>query len=142
MRALFDVNALIALHDPDHVHHSRATFWFKSHAGLGWATCPLTQNGCVRIMSQPGYSGPQPIATVIRTLQGSIQSALHQLWPDDISLLDAARFQHSLMHGHRQLTDLYLLGLAVKNNGRLVSFGLRVPTSAVLGATDQHLVIL
>ena len=75
-------------------------------------------------------------------LQRSTRASVHETWFDDISILDTARFQHSHMHGHRQLTDLYLLGLAVKNNGRLASFDQRIPISAVLGARPEQIVTL
>lgn len=142
MRALLDINVLIALHDRDHVHHQRAALWLESNIVHGWASCPLTQNGCLRIMSQQGYSSPQPLAVLVAMLQGSTDTAFHALWSDDISLLDARYFQHSHMHRHNQLTDLYLLALAVKNDGRLVSFGQRIPLSAVQGARAEHLVTL
>lgn len=142
MRALLDVNVLIALHDRDHVHHERAARWFGDHAEQGWASCPLTQNGCLRIMSQPGYPGQQPLAALMSMLHRSTATPFHALWSDDISLLDSARFHHAHIHSHRQLTDLYLLGLAVKNKGRLVSFDLHIPRSAVQGATAAHLVTL
>jgi toxin-antitoxin system PIN domain toxin len=142
MRALLDINVLIALHDRDHVHHVRAAEWLTAHMAQGWASCPLTQNGCLRIMAQPGYPNPQPMAALLHMLHNSTAATPHQLWSDDISVLDAARFLHAHMHGHRQLTDLYLLGLAVKNAGRLVTFDQRIPLSAVHGATLEHLVIL
>jgi uncharacterized protein len=142
MRALLDVNVLIALHDQEHIHHERAALWFESNMAHGWASCPLTQNGCLRIMSQPSYSSPQPLAVLIGMLQSSTTTPFHQLWADDMSILDEAHFQHSHIHGHRQLTDLYLLGLAVKNGGRLVSFDLRIPLSAVRNATQSHLALL
>lgn len=142
MRALLDINVLIALHDRDHVHHAVAAKWFSQHADKGWASCPLTQNGCLRIMSQPGYPCPQPLATLIKMLQHSTATQFHALWADDISLLDAQLFQHLHMHGPRQLTDLYLLGLAVKNKGCLVSFDARIPLSAVRGASPANLVTL
>ena len=75
-------------------------------------------------------------------LQSSTSASVHETWFDDISILDAARFQHAHMHGHRQLTDLYLLGLAVKNKGRLASFDQRIPMSAVVGARAEHMVTL
>lgn len=142
MRALLDINVLIALHDRDHVHHQRAAIWFESNVVHGWASCPLTQNGCLRIMSQPGYSSPQPLAVLVAMLQGSTNTAFHALWNDDISLLDAKHFHHAHMHSHNQLTDLYLLALAVKNGGRLVTFDQRIPLSAVPGARAEHLVKL
>jgi toxin-antitoxin system PIN domain toxin len=142
MRALLDINVLIALHDRDHIHHERAGLWLEAHIAQGWASCPLTQNGCLRIMSQPLYSSPQPLAQLVRMLQSATTTAFHALWNDDISILDAARFNHPHIHGHRQLTDLYLLGLAVKNGGRLISFDQRMPLSAVQGARAEHLVVL
>ena len=142
MRALLDVNVLIALHDRDHVHHETAASWFESNISDGWASCPLTQNGCLRVMSQPGYSSPQPLAHLVRMLQRSTSTTHHAQWQEDISILDSARFNHAHIHSPRQLTDLYLLALAVRNEGRLVSFDLRIPISAVRGALDSHLVLL
>lgn len=142
MRALFDVNVLIALHDRDHVHHVRAAQWFEANIQQGWATCALTQNGCLRIMGQPGYSSPQPIVVLVVMLQNSTQTAHHEFWSDEVSLLDSQQFQHGHIHSARQLTDLYLLALAVKNQGRLVTLDQRIPISAVRGATTAHLVVL
>ena len=142
MRALLDINVLIALLDRDHVHHIRAATWFEANIKHGCASCPLTQNGCLRIMNQPGYSSPQPLSALMAMLQRSTRASVHETWMDDISVLDAAQFQHTHMHGHRQLTDLYLLGLAVKNTGRLASFDQRIPMSAVRGATAAHMVML
>ncbi len=142
MHALLDVNVLIALIDPAHKFHRTAKAWALKRGGLGWASCPLTQNGCIRIISQPAYQQPVPLQEAIQTLQTLCQSPKHQFWPDDLSLLDAAAFNHSKIHGHRQLTDLYLLGLAVKHQGCLVSFDGAIPLSAVKGAEKQHLVVL
>jgi uncharacterized protein len=142
MRALLDVNVLIALHDRDHVHHQRASDWFAVQAANGWASCPLTQNGCLRIMSQSAYPNPQPMTALLDMLRHSTSTAFHEFWGDDVSLLDSRRFHQAHMHGHRQITDLYLLGLAVKNGGRLVSFDLRIPLTAVHGAKPAHLVAL
>jgi hypothetical protein len=142
MRALLDVNVLIALHDRDHALHERAAIWFDANARFGWASCPLTQNGCLRIMSQPGYGQPQPLAVLISMLRGSVDTGFHAFWSDDISILEESRFQHGHMHSPRQLTDLYLLALAVKNGGRFVTFDLRIPATAVAGATQEHVVVL
>lgn len=142
MRALLDINVLIALHDREHVHHERAALWLESHIAQGWASCPLTQNGCLRIMSQPGYSSPQPLAALVAMLQRSTATSFHTLWSDDISMLDPSYFHHQHMHSHHQLTDVYLLALALKNGGRLVSFDQRIPLSAVQGARPEHLVKL
>jgi uncharacterized protein len=140
LRALLDVNVLIALHDQQHIHHAVAARWFEEHAHQGWASCPLTQNGCVRIMSQPGYPNAAPLADVLSMLGRSCAHVSHRFWPDDISLLDEARLHRGRMHGHRQLTDLYLLALAVAHEGRFVTFDARIPINAVRGAVAAHLV--
>ena len=142
MKALLDVNALIALHDRDHVHHLYVVAWLQQHQADGWASCPLTQNGCLRIMSQPGYSNPQPLAALIGMLRQSTSAPAHTWLPDDISLLDSQRFQVSFMHSPSQLTDLYLLALAVEHSARLVTMDRRIPLNAVAGAAPAHLVVL
>lgn len=142
MRALLDVNVLIALHDRDHVHHVRAAQWLEDNIAFGWASCAITQNGCLRIMGLPAYSSPQPLQALIEMLKKSTLNAFHAFWSDDISLLSGTQFLHAHIHSARQLTDLYLLALAVKNQGRLVTFDQRIPLSAVHGATPLHLVVL
>jgi len=142
MRALLDVNVLIALHDADHVHHTLAGEWLAANGKSGWASTPLTQNGCLRIMAQAGYSNPQPLKHLIQMLQRSTTAPAHRLWPDDISLLDDQRFRHTHIHSSKQLTDLYLLGLAVKHQGRFVTFDQHIPLTAVRGAEPDHLVML
>lgn len=142
MRALLDVNVLIALHDANHALHATASKWLIDNIEQGWASCPLTQNGCLRIMAQSGYSNPQPLSVLVRLLQKSTNSLAHEFWGDGPSLLDATRFQHGHIHSPRQLTDLYLLALAVAHQGRFVTFDQRIPLSAVHGALPQHLVVL
>jgi predicted nucleic acid-binding protein len=93
-------------------------------------------------MNQTGYSNPQPLNLLIRMLQSSTATSVHELWTDDISILDSHRFRHTHIHSAKQLTDLYLLGLAVKHQGCLVSFDQRIPLSAVHGASSEHLVVL
>ena len=141
-RALLDVNVLIALHDQQHVHHAMAAEWFAAHAAQGWASCPLTQNGVLRIMSQPAYPNAQPLGLLMALFERSFAARVHVFWPDDISIVDGQRFEPAHMHGHRQITDLYLLALAVAHGGRFVTFDTRVPLSAVRGAKTQHLVRL
>src|SRR4051794_7931835 len=124
MRALLDINVVIALIDPDHVFHERAHKWWAANRKHGWASCPITENGVVRIMSNPNYSSkarfaPDDLADRLRKF--SSQSD-HEFWPDDISLLDEKVFAPGRIHRSRQITDFYLLALAVKNSGRLVAF--------------------
>lgn len=142
MRALLDVNVMIALLDPDHASHDSATKWFAKHAREGWASCPMTQNGCIRIMSNPGYPNPLPVRAVIERLAEACQQDIHEFWSDDVSLLDPHVVDTSRIHGPRQLTDIYLLALAVHHEGRFVTFDGAVPLSAVRKATTQKLLIL
>jgi toxin-antitoxin system PIN domain toxin len=142
MRSLLDVNVLIALFDPDHTLHEPALEWFAKHARSGWASCPFTQNGCVRVMANPGYPNPLPPEALIRRLAEACRSSVHEFWPDDISLLDARLLNPARILSARQLTDLYLLGLAVAHAGRLVSFDKSIVLEAVTGARRTHLLIL
>lgn len=139
MRALLDVNVLVAMLDADHVHHARARAWLEARASGGWASCPITQNGCIRVMSQPGYPNPLPTAAVAERLADATRHPSHQFWPDDISLLDLAVADARRIHGPRQVTDLYLLALAVRHKGRLATFDGTIPVSAIHGATRRHL---
>ena len=139
--ALLDVNLLVALFDPDHVHHEPAHRWFRGQRRSGWATCPLTENGIVRILSNPAYSPsaerPEQIARRLASFRGA---GHHAFWPDDVSLCDARVF--NLAVGHRQLTDVYLLALAAKHGGFLATFDRSIPLKAVRGARPNDLVVL
>jgi hypothetical protein len=116
MRALLDVNVLIALLDAAHMHHARATQWLQQEIAHGWASCPLTQNGCLRIMAQPAYPQALPLAAIVSRLAQAT--------------------------AHRQITVSYLLGLAVRHQCRFVSFDARLNLRAVPGAHVEHLVTL
>ena len=142
MRALLDVNVLIALLDADHILHTRATNWFSEHAHSGWASCPITQNGCVRIMSHPGYPNALPVRAVIERLAEACASRVHEFWQDNISLLDKRVADPTRIHGPRQLTDIYLLALAVRHGGRFVSFDAKLSRDAVRRAEGKHLLVL
>lgn len=141
-RALLDVNVLIALLDADHIHHQRASQWLARNLAAGWASCAITQNGCVRIMSQPGYPNALPAAQVAARLRSAAQTVHHRFIGDPLSLLDMQRFDVSQLLGHRQVTDAYLLGLAVQHDLRFVTFDGALPMRAVRGATAQHLLTL
>ena len=142
MRALFDVNVLIALLDSDHVGHGAATRWFGEHLLHGWASCPITENGTARVMSSPGYTNPLPVAEVLQRLGQATRAGHHKLWPDDVSLTDPAVFIHAELLGPKQITDRYLLALAVQNNGRLVTFDRAIRPTGVVGASAKHLVLM
>jgi uncharacterized protein len=139
--ALLDVNVLVALFDPDHVHHEPAHAWFSMHRSAGWATCPLTENGVVRILSNPAYSpSAERPAQIARRLAAFRQSGNHVFWPDDVSVCDSSAF--NLTVGHKQLTDVYLLALAVRHGGRLATFDRSIPVKAVRGARADHLAVI
>ena len=142
MRALLDLNVLIALFDPDHTLHQTAARWFDVNAREGWASCPLTQNGFLRVISQPGYPNPLPVDVVAERLREAASHAHHQFWPDDVSLLDTDAVDTKRIHGPKQLTDVYLLSLAVSRGGRLVTFDRSVPLAAVVKAQKKHLVVI
>ena len=142
MRSLLDVNVLIALLDADHTLHETATSWFAKHGRAGWASCPLTQNGCVRIMSSPAYPHALPVEAVIRHLADACKGSVHQFWPDDVSLLDESVADASRILTSRRLTDLYLLALAVAHGGKFVTFDKSISLTAIRGARPQHLLAL
>jgi toxin-antitoxin system PIN domain toxin len=141
-RALLDVNVLLALLDADHVDHRRARQWLASEMRHGWASCALTQNGFVRVISQPRYPSPVPPAEAVERLRRATATEHHEFWPCSVSLLDARRVNASHVHGPRQVTDAYLLALAVQHGGRFVSFDRSIPLSAAPGAAAEHLVAL
>lgn len=142
MRSLLDVNVLLALLDGAHIHHAAARTWFTLRASQGWASCPLTENGFIRILSQPKYPRPIPTAQAIALLASAASTPLHEFWAADLSLLEAAVIDPTRVHGPRQLTALYLLALAVKHGGALVTFDASIPLSAVPGAEPGHLVVI
>jgi uncharacterized protein len=142
MRVLFDVNVLIAIVDEEHVHHWVAHEWWAANRADGWATCPLTENGLARIMSQSRYKNRVTTTFAIDLLAEQVAEGDHAFWPDDISLSDGARFDPSHILGPNQITDVYLLALAVKNGGRLATLDRSVPLRAVRGAEPRHLAVI
>ena len=139
--ALPDVNVLIALAWPSHVHHGVAHEWFQAKGRKGWATCPFTQCGFVRLSSNPGIipeaTSPQDALALLREMT---QVGKHVFWPDDADLA-SPEMPTDLLVGHRQVTDAYLLGLAVAHNGSLVTLDTGVrslvrPTSAEAKAIE------
>ena len=141
--ALLDVNILIALFDPDHVHHDLAHDWFADHRSAGWATCPVTENGFIRVVSNPKYHADAPrSATVIEHLRKFCASGDHHFWADRVSLRDESLFKLAAARGHRQITDVYLLGLAKTMGGALATFDRTIPLAAVKGAKPSTLILV
>lgn len=127
-----DVNVLIALIDPAHIHHDAAHDWFAREGRHRWATCPLTENGVIRIVSHPGYpANPGPPGAIAELLSRLCDLPGHEFWRDDISLLDTARIHHSRLLNHAQVTDSYLLALARAHDGKLATFDRRLVVAAV-----------
>ncbi len=142
MRALLDVNVLIALLDGSHVHHGLASDWLAGNLRKGWASCPITQNGCIHILSQPGYPNSVPAAQVAERLSEATRHPAHLFWADSISLLHPGRLVWDQVLSSRQVTDAYLLVLAVEQGGCFVTLDRGIPLGAVGGALPKHLVVL
>ena len=142
MRALLDVNVLIALFDEDHTHHAAASEWLENNIHHGWASCPLTQNGCVRIMSQPRYPNALHVSEIIERLQNAVATKHHDFIPDNVSLLNSDIIDHKNLLSPRRLTDIYLLALAFENNCRFITFDRAVSVNAVKRAAPADLVVI
>ena len=142
MRSLLDINVIISLLDSGHVMHGAAIHWMERELNHGWATCPITQNGVLRIMSQPAYPNHRPVAQVAERLEEACKHASHVFLPEQISLLKKGLIRLERMLGHRQITDSYLLALAVTHGGRFVSFDQRICVDLVPDASHTHLAII
>jgi toxin-antitoxin system PIN domain toxin len=142
--ALLDVNALIALLWEEHPFHKRCMEWFAGVANAGWATCPITESGCVRLLSTPAFTAnPPSVFSALRILQTATESGRnHHFWSDDLPLSTLrARWGKGLRH--KQITDAYLLALAMHHEGCLVTFDTRMEALAGAGDLEQAgLVIL
>lgn len=123
MVALLDVSVLIALHYPSHEFHLKAMQWFIAEHASGWATCPITENGFVRIISQPSFparvlSPNEASAELQRTIDLFAES--HEFWPDDITVRNLLVDRDEITS--REVTDMYLLHLAAKHAGTFATF--------------------
>jgi hypothetical protein len=140
---LLDVNALIALMDPLHIHHDAAHAWFGALSNA-WATCPLTENAVVRILSNPSYPSAElrpeeAVALLDRFLE---RAPRHAFWPDAVSLRDGTVFDRAYLQGHRQIADVYLAGLAHRQGGVLATFDRTIPVQAIRGASRDLIEII
>jgi uncharacterized protein len=143
MTFLLDVNVLIALGWRGHPDHDSVQEWFARHAGRGWATCPFTQAAFVRIVSNPSFSAhaasPQE---ALRLLTFNLKHARHQFWADDLTVADAVSRLATRLVGHQQVTDAYLLGLAMSKKGKLATLDRRILGLLPTGAASQSAVEL
>ena len=129
---LLDVNLLWALSDPMHVHHETAHHWFAEQGRQAWATCPITENGFVRVASHPRYPNrPGDVSVVLAILRRFCAAEGHHFWAEEISVRDI--LQPGLVITSAQLTDVYLLGLAAHKQAKLATLDQRIPASAVRG---------
>jgi uncharacterized protein len=142
VRALLDVNFLLALLDSGHVHHGTAKDWLIREQEHGWASCAITQNGVVRILSQPKYPKPVAVSEAARRLAQATAHPSHEFWPCDLPLVGSPKLDLSRIHGPKQVTDAYLLALAVSRGGRFVTFDRAIPRKVVPGARSDNLVVL
>ncbi|MPZ51645.1 MAG: VapC toxin family PIN domain ribonuclease [Acidimicrobiia bacterium] len=141
-RALLDINFLLALLDSDHIYHEQAHQWLDREIDDGWASCAITENGFVRIISQPRYPSPISPSEAMHLLSAATDTPHHVFWPGTVSLLNEDIVERSRIHNPRQVTDAYLLALAVVNDGRFVTFDRSVALAAVHRADDRHLEVL
>ena len=134
---LLDVNVLIALAWPQHSEHAVARAWFGTHRSKRWATCPLVQAGFVRILSNPSFSRRSvTVAQAIEALRAGINDKAHEFWPDSISFPDAAERMHQPLIGHQQVTDAYLVALAIQNQGKLATLDRGIARFAPTGVVE------
>ena len=138
---LLDVNLLLALSDPMHAHHEPAHRWFATHGARAWATCPLTENGFVRIASHPSYpNGLGTVGASLAMLRQFCDHDGHEFWPESVSLRNVLTRNTVLTHKH--IPDAYLLALAVEYNGKLATLDQRIPASAVEGGLEALEVVV
>lgn len=143
MVGLLDVNVLVALAWPNHIHHEVAHAWYQAHAALGWATCPFTQSGFVRVSSNrkvtPGAATPQEGLLVLRRI---VALPHHRFWIDDTSLANSRFVVPERLQGHHQVTDAHLLALALRHKGRLVTFDSAVAALLPTAAPEAAVCVL
>jgi len=142
MRALLDVNVLVALLDAGHVHHTAASGWLDRNLERGWASCPLTQVGCLRVLSSEGYPRAQPVGAVAARLREATSTRFHEFWTDDFSVLDTTRLDHDWLLRTRQVTDGYLLAMAVRREGVFVTLDRGMDLNLVRGAEARHVLVI
>ncbi len=141
-RFLLDVNVLIALMDPAHVQHDRAHEWFGRFGKRAWASCPLTENGVLRIVGHARYpNSPGTPAAVAELMATFLAHPGHAFWPDAVTLLDRQRVDAARLLDSAQVTDSYLLALAASHGGKLATFDRQLVADAVMnGQRSLHLI--
>jgi uncharacterized protein len=139
---LLDVNVLIALLWPAHKAHEKTQRWFADNAHNGWATCPFTQAGFVRIVSNPVLSRRSPSPKdALTILTGSLEHPAHRFWTEDIGVPEALAISGQRLVGHQQVTDAYLLGLALHKKGKLATLDSSLPELLPLGSPARRSIV-
>ena len=140
---LLDTHVLIALLWPSHAHHARALRWFTRHRSSGWATCPFTQAGFVRIVSNPAFSRDAVTPRdALGVLAANTASKDHVFWPDELPLAEAVAVAGSRLLGHQQVTDAYLLGVVLRRGGMLATLDERITALAEPDSVQRRAVAL
>jgi uncharacterized protein len=141
---LLDVNVLVARFWEPHAFHQKVRLWLDEHAHEGWATCPITQLGLVRTLSNPSFdaSAPRPAAVLNSLAEALRTSRYHQFWEDSSPAELACQALSSRLTGHKQVTDAYLLGLAMQRGGRFVTLDRRLATLAPEGSPAHPSVLI
>jgi hypothetical protein len=145
MTYLLDTSALIAFLDPNHWFRQQAFHWYLAAGRPKWATCPITENGYVRIVSQEAYrGGALPCHQLIQTLALAKQAAgsSYEFFPDELSLADSTLFLPGMILGPKLVTDAYLLGLAKKRGAKVATFDRRMPWQAIVGGSEELLEVI
>jgi uncharacterized protein len=132
---LLDVNVLLALMDPMHIHHEPAHQWFAGAGRHAWATCPITENGFLRIAGHPNYPNrPGDFPAVLSILRQLCEASGHEFWPDDVSILQSLSPDAIVTHAH--ITDIYLLALAAHRKAKLATFDRNIPANVITGGSE------
>jgi len=138
---LLDTNVLIALLWPSHTQHDLALKWFTRHRAKGWATCPLTEAGFVRIVSNAAFSRDAVTPReAIGVLAANTTAKDHVFWTDGYPFAEAVAFAGARLVGHQQVTDAYLLGLALRHGGVLATLDERIAALAELKSAERRAV--
>ena len=141
MTSLLDVSVLISLLDANHEHHAAVMGWFEKNAD-SWASCPITQNGYLRVVTQASYPNAISVNAAIQKLRQAVSTTAHVFLSDNISLLDKQHVAHRHIQGPKQMTDIYLLALSVSHGARFVTLDTGVPDVAVPQATKASMKVI
>ncbi len=141
MTSLLDVGVLISLLDANHEHHTAVMGWWSQNEAP-WASCPITQNGYLRIVTQPKYANAISVHEAIHKLTQAVSTTAHVFLSDDISLLNKQHVAHQHIQGSLQMTDIYLLALSVAHGARFVTLDTGISHGAVPQATDASVHVI